>query len=248
MLVPSPGCILNCQALSIHLPPLSETRDSSSQNKYLSSPMSTSPKQLRLVSPPQSHLSYQRQYSDSPTSTRSASNQPVSAKPQGPHSIGSRSEDLNCKVNTPNSCTDIDTRSSVPLSNYLQYLRECSIDELSSVAQDSPEVQQLAAGQPGIARRAKTHVPSACINCKRKHLACETKRPCNRCVQTGKEVRGFSFTILFAKSFNFLYSQAALMFNIRNEGGQGSGRKKVHVTLIVDVITFMGRIIQAQTA
>ncbi|MCJ1292265.1 hypothetical protein MMC34_003815 [Xylographa carneopallida] len=45
----------------------------------------------------------------------------------------------------------------------------------------------LPLGSPGTARRAKAHVPSACVNCKRKHLACETRRPCNRCLQAGKE-------------------------------------------------------------
>ena len=54
---------------------------------------------------------------------------------------------------------------------------------------DSPEASNLALGSPGVARRAKAHVPSACVNCKRKHLACETRRPCNRCLQAGKEVR-----------------------------------------------------------
>ncbi|MCJ1381118.1 hypothetical protein MMC17_004227 [Xylographa soralifera] len=45
----------------------------------------------------------------------------------------------------------------------------------------------LPLGSPGTVRRAKAHVPSACVNCKRKHLACETRRPCNRCLQAGKE-------------------------------------------------------------
>lgn len=189
MLVQSPRCILNCQALSIHLPPLPEPRDHSSRNKYISSPMSASPKHSRFVSPPQNHLSYHRQYSDSLTSTGSASNQPASAQSRGVRDIQlSRAQDLNCKVSTPKNSTTVDSRNSLQLNNDIPYLREDSIDELSSVNQDSPEAQQLAAGPPGIARRAKAHVPSACVNCKRKHLACETKRPCNRCVQTGKEV------------------------------------------------------------
>lgn len=32
----------------------------------------------------------------------------------------------------------------------------------------------------------KTHVPSACLNCKRAHLACDVSRPCRRCVNLGK--------------------------------------------------------------
>ncbi|CAH1755819.1 9483_t:CDS:2 [Entrophospora sp. SA101] len=35
-------------------------------------------------------------------------------------------------------------------------------------------------------RTNKTHVPSACINCKRAHLACDVARPCKRCVALGK--------------------------------------------------------------
>ncbi|KAK6363467.1 hypothetical protein TWF730_000899 [Orbilia blumenaviensis] len=36
-------------------------------------------------------------------------------------------------------------------------------------------------------RRAKAHVPSACVNCKNAHLACDVQRPCPRCVSTGKQ-------------------------------------------------------------
>ena len=38
-------------------------------------------------------------------------------------------------------------------------------------------------------RRSKTHVASACVNCKQKHLGCDSSRPCRRCVSSGKEVR-----------------------------------------------------------
>jgi hypothetical protein len=41
----------------------------------------------------------------------------------------------------------------------------------------------------GATRRTKAHVPSACVNCKKKHLRCDNGRPCRRCVQSGKEVR-----------------------------------------------------------
>ncbi|KAJ1841886.1 hypothetical protein LPJ70_004048 [Coemansia sp. RSA 2708] len=36
------------------------------------------------------------------------------------------------------------------------------------------------------ARAAKPHVPSACTNCKKAHLACDLQRPCQRCVNAGK--------------------------------------------------------------
>ncbi|KAF7727198.1 hypothetical protein EC973_007896 [Apophysomyces ossiformis] len=35
-------------------------------------------------------------------------------------------------------------------------------------------------------RGYKSHVPSACINCKKAHLACDVSRPCKRCVSMGK--------------------------------------------------------------
>ena len=37
-------------------------------------------------------------------------------------------------------------------------------------------------------RRSKAHVPAACGNCKKAHLACDIQRPCTRCVMTGKQV------------------------------------------------------------
>ncbi|ODH29349.1 hypothetical protein ACO22_03776 [Paracoccidioides brasiliensis] len=40
---------------------------------------------------------------------------------------------------------------------------------------------------PRSTRRAKAHVASACVNCKKKHLGCESARPCRRCISAGKE-------------------------------------------------------------
>lgn len=37
-------------------------------------------------------------------------------------------------------------------------------------------------------RKAKAHVASACINCKRAHLSCDISRPCARCIASGKQV------------------------------------------------------------
>ncbi|KAJ2485341.1 hypothetical protein IWW37_005969 [Coemansia sp. RSA 2050] len=47
----------------------------------------------------------------------------------------------------------------------------------------------LSGGYPKPARTgrgAKPHVPSACTNCKKAHLACDLQRPCRRCVGAGK--------------------------------------------------------------
>ncbi|CAG8570763.1 10204_t:CDS:2 [Rhizophagus irregularis] len=41
-------------------------------------------------------------------------------------------------------------------------------------------------GSGTMKRTNKTHVPSACVNCKRAHLACDVSRPCKRCVALGK--------------------------------------------------------------
>ncbi|OAD75165.1 Zn(2)-C6 fungal-specific transcription factor, partial [Phycomyces blakesleeanus NRRL 1555(-)] len=35
-------------------------------------------------------------------------------------------------------------------------------------------------------RPSKSHVPTACVNCKKAHLACDLSRPCNRCIAVGK--------------------------------------------------------------
>ncbi|KAK4574584.1 hypothetical protein LTR86_001425 [Recurvomyces mirabilis] len=46
----------------------------------------------------------------------------------------------------------------------------------------------IAAGPPlPSGRKAKTHVASACVNCKRAHLSCDVQRPCTRCVASGKQ-------------------------------------------------------------
>lgn len=45
------------------------------------------------------------------------------------------------------------------------------------------------ASTPKAGRKAKAHVASACMNCKRAHLSCDTQRPCTRCVTSGKQVR-----------------------------------------------------------
>ncbi|MCJ1275734.1 hypothetical protein MMC21_003537 [Puttea exsequens] len=129
-----------------------------------------------------------RQQSLTPPSRPSTSSRPSTGKvsPTSARSTytAKSGKDLHGHLATPNS-TDRDTgRTSLKMSSDT-HTRD-SNDELSSNAHGSPEAQ-LVAGAPGVARRAKAHVPSACVNCKKKHLACETKRPCNRCIHTGKE-------------------------------------------------------------
>lgn len=44
----------------------------------------------------------------------------------------------------------------------------------------------LSDDSDSLRRRAKAHVASACVNCKKAHLACDAQRPCPRCVSIGK--------------------------------------------------------------
>ncbi|OKL59317.1 hypothetical protein UA08_05185 [Talaromyces atroroseus] len=63
---------------------------------------------------------------------------------------------------------------------------------LSQAISGSPQLHGLSAAStvrtlpPRSTRRAKAHVASACVNCKRKHLGCDSARPCRRCVLSGK--------------------------------------------------------------
>ncbi|RUS23495.1 hypothetical protein BC938DRAFT_475048 [Jimgerdemannia flammicorona] len=57
----------------------------------------------------------------------------------------------------------------------------------SSTGEQSDTSDMEDYSTPVPAKRAnKTHVPSACVNCKRAHLACDVSRPCKRCVSLGK--------------------------------------------------------------
>lgn len=188
MLLSSPRCILNCQQLKIHLPPLPDSRDSGPKGQYPASPpMSASPLHSRFANTPQQHLTYSRKHSDSSKSGRSTSGKHSPAGSQGTASTKGRHHDPTGSLSTPTSAslkTTQSSRTSIQSNNGVPVSRDDPNDD----SQDSPEGQSFTAGAPGVARRQKAHVPSACVNCKRKHLACETKRPCNRCIQTGKEV------------------------------------------------------------
>ncbi|CBQ72460.1 conserved hypothetical protein [Sporisorium reilianum SRZ2] len=55
--------------------------------------------------------------------------------------------------------------------------------EPSPAGLTSPSIDETS---PAGRKPAKAHVPSACLNCKRAHLACDVGRPCRRCVNLGK--------------------------------------------------------------
>lgn len=53
---------------------------------------------------------------------------------------------------------------------------------VSTVVETSDTMSLDAANR----KSAKAHVSSACLNCKRAHLACDAERPCRRCTKLGK--------------------------------------------------------------
>ncbi|KAK1071850.1 hypothetical protein LTR74_002950 [Friedmanniomyces endolithicus] len=57
----------------------------------------------------------------------------------------------------------------------------------SSSSIDAPSSSNEAGLSTRGGRRSKTHVASACVNCKRAHLSCDVQRPCTRCVSSGKQ-------------------------------------------------------------
>ena len=221
MLVSSPRCSLNCQALSIHLPPLGDKRTSSGNN-YLSPPMSGSFDRSTFEDPSHRHpTANHRQYSLTPPSRAATSGKSDTRATHVKQSLG---KDVRMNLSTPNSTDRETSGTSLQLSSDTHAVLGESNDEVSSNAHDSPE-GQLVAGPPGIARRAKAHVPSACVNCKKKHLACETKRPCNRCVQTGKEVSGSGVMFRIACYVLTCFRLAVSMCNTRSEAGRACEKK-----------------------
>ena len=221
MLVSSPRCSLNCQALSIHLPPLGDKRISSGNN-YLSPPMSGSFDRSTFDDPSHHHPNHShRQYSLTPPSRPSTSGKSDARAAHAKKGLG---KDVRINLSTPNSTDRETSGTSLPMSSDTHAVFGESNDDVSSNAQDSPEAQ-LVAGPPGIARRAKAHVPSACVNCKKKHLACETKRPCNRCVQTGKEVSGSEVMFTIASYVLTCFRLVVSMCNIRSEVGRAYEKK-----------------------
>ncbi|KAJ2554336.1 hypothetical protein EV175_002624 [Coemansia sp. RSA 1933] len=66
-----------------------------------------------------------------------------------------------------------------------------SAKEPASPCKQDPSTDMAAQHQPASkpprgGRGAKPHVPSACTNCKKAHLACDLQRPCRRCANSGK--------------------------------------------------------------
>ena len=198
MLIGSPPCSLNCQGLSIHLPPLGSQRDTKLGSSYRSPPMSGSLHQQTYDRPSPKLQDGYAELSVSPPTPPSTlgKRSPSSPKAVRLDKIVAPDGEANLSKGTLSGAERGTANVSKPPSNDTTRALGDSNDELSANSQGSPETHQLVPGVPGVARRAKAHVPSACVNCKKKHLACETKRPCNRCMQTGKEVRDVP-TVIF---------------------------------------------------
>ena len=187
MYLASPRSPLNCQALSLHLPYSPSSQSSRSKPSYLPPPVS--PSSLDQDGMYYQKIGSHRHFAPSPPllSGKSEKQNTMNLQIRSRDNLGSRvlygsSGDLSEPLQSPRQL-------GRDASSYL----DAPSDDLSSSTQDSPATMSLVMGSPGVARRAKAHVPSACVNCKMKHLACETRRPCNRCLQAGKEV---SFLVL----------------------------------------------------
>ena len=190
-----PRSPLNCQVLSLHLP--HSGQQSRAPSHSLSSPISAFSRAQGSYIHSDSGSSHG--YSTTPTLLASRSDR---RSPQRHHAPGEINKSTRAPLYRNNGTTSPKLRSN---------------DGYSSMQED-PANMLLPLGSPGTARRAKAHVPSACVNCKRKHLACETRRPCNRCLQAGKEVRKHDFELL--RTLTDLERLPVWMFSTRSVVGQ----------------------------
>lgn len=145
---------------------------------YLSPPMSGSPS-------PENRFDLTRgdkrqRCSDSPNSTRDhgAADVPAAVTESLPGSMNQDNlTDQAHKVHTAQSGTPLVGLAPALRPSHLRptFLGDTALDRTNAVPSKST-------------RRAKAHVASACVNCKRKHLGCDAARPCRRCIVSGKEV------------------------------------------------------------
>lgn len=78
----------------------------------------------------------------------------------------------------------------------------------------APPALTAAQTTPQASRKAKSHVASACVNCKRAHLSCDVQRPCARCISSGKQVSTLAHCI---KELSDLARILATMSHTRSE-------------------------------
>ncbi|KAI8085014.1 uncharacterized protein BX664DRAFT_387660 [Halteromyces radiatus] len=81
----------------------------------------------------------------------------------------------------PHSLSDIDTSSKLPTTTTITTTTTTKTSSSACINYGT------TAGITAPPKRGhKYHVASACVNCKKAHLACDASRPCKRCVSLGK--------------------------------------------------------------
>ncbi|EPQ29474.1 uncharacterized protein PFL1_03229 [Pseudozyma flocculosa PF-1] len=81
----------------------------------------------------------------------------------------------------------VDDRMLPPYSPPLGVPTASPLDSAMAASSSASSIGRDAMAAAGATRKmAKAHVPSACLNCKRAHLACDVGRPCRRCINLGK--------------------------------------------------------------
>ena len=145
-----------------------------------SPPMSGSPPRRDLIDPPQL-AGQRRKRSDSPPTSPPASlpgQYPVSTSQV--ESIGQTAAAVGRQVQ---SASYFPSYAPGPSYGYGAAVPSTSVT--TGLQESHSGYTQLSARAT---RKVKAHVASACVNCKKKHLRCDAERPCQRCVQSGKEV------------------------------------------------------------
>lgn len=94
-----------------------------------------------------------------------------------------RDSNVNCNSGAPCSHCISTGKSDICSNNETTVLLKNSNRE--KVLEYKTDKQSSAIKAPK--RGYKSHVPSACVNCKTAHLACDVSRPCKRCVSLKKE-------------------------------------------------------------
>ncbi|KAI7875509.1 hypothetical protein K492DRAFT_240235 [Lichtheimia hyalospora FSU 10163] len=86
---------------------------------------------------------------------------------------------------SPNTAT---TTTTTPSAQQLPTPRTPSNDDddTTTISSTMANNNQLTPMIVPAKRGYKSHVPSACVNCRKAHLACDVSRPCKRCVAAGK--------------------------------------------------------------
>ncbi|KAI7882223.1 hypothetical protein K492DRAFT_206263 [Lichtheimia hyalospora FSU 10163] len=103
---------------------------------------------------------------------------------QLPPSLSATLRQLPHNLPSPDSDQDSTSMVILPSSPSSAFVNSPSITT-TTTTHDTDSQQPTPMIVPA-KRGYKSHVPSACVNCKKAHLACDVSRPCKRCVSSGK--------------------------------------------------------------